>query len=406
MTFGPATAAQGWDVEKDDGSGAYSGPHWQDSPERRYPFLYKAGATMKIVSAKWDVESPNPGSTYKVKGTGPSIGGSVLEIPETTATLTGSVLTISNVAATVGFESSKVRFFDTFNIVWQVKVDSDPYESAGTSQNPIYVCLRGPDGSGKPIPFRTIVHVACASDGAVNAREAVDNSWGRLEGPSNLKGWNEETQAWSRPLFYYEPGTTFDENPGGLTALLLYFGRGQCGAWRDLMYDAIRLNGASADFIKVTSVLEDYEFGFLVKDWDPETWTGEYTFEFGGSDFDMIPVPTGDLYGLFINQTTIPGQNSNYNPPPDPPEARAPSQKAFNNHQILEYCPGGGYPCAYYDPSYGKKYWGAIGFQINAVGGFFADVGVEEGLYTLKVVEPPDPFVVLGVHFEPFDPPY
>lgn len=339
---------------------------------------------MKIVNAKWKITAPVSGATYTIKGTGPNIGGSTLEIPATAATLVGTnVLEINDVGATVAFETSKVKFFNTFDIDWKISVNGGAYQNAGKSQNPIYACLRGLDGDDLPKPYYTVVHVACASDGATNADQAVINTWGRLSGPSNLNGWNEVANDWTRPLYYYKPGTTFDENPvpasyAEATETLLQSGldTGQCITWAMLMYDALRLNGAAPEYILAT--VEDTDFQrFLVKDWTPNAFAGTKEFFFEDDIPDMVPVPSGGVYGDFTNQATLKGQNSGN---------LAPSQKVFGNHQFLKYTPSAT-AAVYYDPSYGKTYSSQLDFQQKAVGGLAKDIGNDP--FELEVIETP-----------------
>lgn len=342
---------------------------------------------MRIVNAQWKLSNPIPGATYTIKGTGPGTAPNQINIPPTVATLVGTdVVEINNVAATNPFETDKVKFYNSFDIAWQVSVNGAPYESAGRSDNPVYVCLRGPDAAGRPIPYRTVVEVACATDGAANADQAVTNTWSRLSGPSNLLGWDETTQKWRRKLYYYKPGTTFADNVFGAAGHLLQAinSSGQCSTWAMLLYDAIRLNGASAVYI----VAEANDAGiaqFLVKDWTPNAFAGWKTFRFGGPNIDMIPKPKvggvdSEIYGAFTNKDTLKGQNS---------RAKAPSQKVFQNHQFLKYTPVGGGAIVYYDASYGVTYTGELNFQQNAVDGLAQFGGLMGGFWEMDVKQTP-----------------
>lgn len=302
---------------------------------------------------------------------------------------------VDNVAATNPFETNKVKFFNTFDIVWEVSVNGGAYQSAGKSNNPIYVCLKGPNPTGSPAPFtpglptpfRTVCHVACATDGATTADQAVLNSWSRLSGPANLQGWNEATSSWTRPLHYYKPGTTFVDNPALPTSNLLQdpLGTGQCSTWANLMYDALRLNNARPDYVVVIDNDPDPDVTrFLVKNWTPNAFAGWKTLRFGGPAPDMMPKPQvggmdSEIYGDFTSADTLRGQNS---------APKAPSQKVFNNHQFLRYTPTGG-AAVYYDASYGVTYSGELNFQTTAVDGFGDDVGVVLGFWETLVKETP-----------------
>jgi hypothetical protein len=350
---------------------------------------------MKIVNAQWKIGKPVAGATYKVKGTGPG----QIAIPPTAATLVGTdVIEINNVAAINAFQADLVQFYDTFNIKWEVSVNDGPYQNAESSNNPIYVCLKGPNANGLPTPYRTVVHVACASAGATDADEATANTWGRLSaggmGPANLMGWDEAAQAWARPLYYYKPGTTLNGNGLNSTAALLQNpnSTGQCTAWTFLFYDAIRLNNASALGIQAT-INVPLIVGFLVKAWIPNKFAGWKTLQFGTNIPDMIPKPQvggkdSEVYGDFTNQQTIVGQNS---------APQAPSEKVFSNHVFVKYTKQSDGSVAYYDPSYGAEYSGELDFQQSAIDGFAKQGMVVGGFYQLPVEQTP---AANGVNFD------
>lgn len=88
----------------------------------------------------------------------------------------------------------QVKFFDPLALKWEISLDGGKtFIEAGTSQNPVYFCLRGPIDE-KPKPYRTVVHLACSNDGATTADEAVEKTWALFLG-KNVKGWDEEEKA-------------------------------------------------------------------------------------------------------------------------------------------------------------------------------------------------------------------
>lgn len=349
-----------------------------------------------MLDATWTVINPTPGATYTVKGTGPMAGANQINFPPTVGTFTAATntLSISGVVATAPFQANIVRFFNTFNIAWQISVNGGPYMAAGTSDNPVYVCLAGPGitVAGLPIPFRTTCQLACSNEGATNADQAVLNTWALLSGPSNLKGWDEPSQTWSRALYYYRPGTNFGANGVGSAQALLTNANstGQCSTWADLFYDAIRLNGASAMYTTVTANAPTQVF--LVRDWVPNAWVGITTFTFNNAGADMVPVPVPNpaVYGGFTNQNTLLGQNT---------APSAPSEKVFGNHQFIQYTParaasassGSGSlgSAIYYDASYGVTYLNALDFQQKAVGGLGTNGRLVLGDWTQDVTQTP-----------------
>jgi hypothetical protein len=404
VQFDSVAADSFWLVAHDDASGYYTQPLWRDSPARQYPMLYLQGATMKIPYAQWTLGAPDAAATYEVRGLGPTVGGNQIDIPITTAAFVApNYITITNVDATNAFEADTVRFINPFNIVWQVRVNGGAWQCAGTSSNPVYVCLAGVQASGFPIPFRVVVHVACATDGAKNRDDAATNAWGRLSGPANLNAFDDATQTWSKKLYYYKPGSTFGQNPaGGVGALLTsLISSGQCSTWRSLIYDAIRLNDVTPLATTTTRLILASVIGsanFLVQKWLPAAWPAKLQFIFGGPDFDMepLPVPNPAIYGDFTNQNTLVGQNSTLTGP-------CPSQKAFNNHQFLKFVRLDG-TTIYYDASYGVTYTGENDFQNNAIGGF-ADAGAvnADNRWQIDVTQPAG---VGNVNFAESMPPY
>lgn len=386
VTYGPAEVGEGWAVHRDDGGGPYLPAQWKDSPVQRWPYLYKQGATLQIVNAKWKLSNPEVGATYTIKGTGPTISGSTLAIPETAVVLDAAdedILELDNVDATLPFESNKVRFYNTFDIAWKIKVNDGEYEPAGTSNNPIYVCLSGTAGV---TPFRTTVHLACSQEGAVDATGAVDNTWslfatGDSEGPANVKGWNESEKDWTRKLYYYREGTKYSDNSYAGAAGLLQStnSSAQCTSWAALMSDACALNGATM-VLRRTELLNFYHH-FLAKNWKFNTSSdpvpGFWRFAVNKNPgYDMIPVPAMATYADLTDIAGAGGQNS-----------PSPSQKFFSFHEFLQY------EDLYYDPSYGRMYDDPADFQAKMVAAY-GNNGTILGNDMYYSVEKPDPYNV------------
>lgn len=150
----------GRDIKRDDDSGTYSAPHWRDAPGLQYPYLVQAGKTLTIANAKVRV-FPAITGTPLVRGTRED----VVSIPPTQSSrvsATADVYEISNVATGAPFPSNRTAFYPAFDIRWEVSLDNGrTWESAGTSSNPIYVCLS--DTAAAAILFRTVVHLACSN---------------------------------------------------------------------------------------------------------------------------------------------------------------------------------------------------------------------------------------------------
>ena len=85
--------------------------------------------------------------------------------------------------------------------------------------------------------------------------------------------------------------------------------------------------------------------------------------KFATNETDMVPIPSGSMYGDLQSLTTIQGQNS-----------YPPSEKAFGCHYIRKY--QNGTNVVYYDPSYGVTYNDTNDFQLKAVDGYANDYGL------------------------------
>ncbi len=326
--------------------------------------------TLTIAKAEWSFTGTinDPNQLY-IQGLGE--GG--INIPSTKAALSGSVISIANVAAEIAFPA-QTKYYNPFTIQWQVSFDGgSTWQAAGTSTNAIYVCLTGPG----PTPYRTVVHLACSKDGASTVDQAVANTWDLVKGRSVCK-WNQATESYDIPLYYYKPGTTFAENFTTIPLLLNNAkNTGQCGAWAKLLQSAWALNGAKQNANEkessfYTEATPKFNDAFWVTSWGKIPASG-CLFDFQSPVFDMMPYPPSGQYGYYDtlginmkNEASIPGQNSN---------ADAPSQKVFINHQFIKYTKLDG-TFAYYDPSYGVTYSGATkadceaDFQSVALVGF------------------------------------
>ncbi|MDR2644070.1 MAG: hypothetical protein LBC74_14915 [Planctomycetaceae bacterium] len=366
LKLSKVTFGNGWDVVQDNGNGNYPEPHWKrdmtSNPLQPCPYLYSANATgkktLRIKEAEWDVENGTAGNSFSVR----SVGNDEINIPETNVTIANSKISISNINADNSF-AVKTDFFNPFALDWQFKFPNPGkkelgWEKAGTSKNPIYVCLTSsPDLFYTP--YRSVVHWACSNKGATTPNLSVDKTWDIFK-TLDVKAWNETTKDFSRLLYYYKPGTTFTENAETVNDLLKSsLGTGRCGAWAALFYMACKMNGA-ADIDFVVANPRPPFSGFIIKDFENQVPTP--TSDYNKFDFslqtpptpipDMVPEPADKKYGDFLNKNTLPGQNSG---------TSAPSQKAFTNHAVIHYAG------KYLDPSYGTEYISPEDFYDKAV---------------------------------------
>ena len=150
--------AGGRNIERDDGSGQYSAPHWRASAAEQHPYLMKAGETLTVANAKFQVSGRVPGP-LAVRGTRED----ALDVPRTIASRvagTADIYEIAYVRLAAPFRQNQIAFHDPFDIRWEVSRDAgNKWEPAGVSRNPVYVCLT--DGS-TVAPLLTTIHTACS----------------------------------------------------------------------------------------------------------------------------------------------------------------------------------------------------------------------------------------------------
>jgi hypothetical protein len=150
--------AGGRNIERDDGSGPYQAPHWRASAKEQHPYLMKAGDTLIVANAKFQVSGTISG-TLSARGT----RADTLSVPRTVASRvagTPDIYQISDVSLAAPFTPNRIAYYNRFEIRWEVSRDAGTtWEPAGVSGNPIYICLT--DG-GTVHPFLTTIHTACS----------------------------------------------------------------------------------------------------------------------------------------------------------------------------------------------------------------------------------------------------
>jgi hypothetical protein len=315
---------------------------------------------LTIAEVIWTYQGTITSNSVKVRAK--QLGGYDIKIQNAQVDKVKKTITGHDLPAVKDFDP-KVKFFDPLVLVWEISLDGGKtFTEAGTSQNPIYFCLKGPV-DGIPRPFRTVAHLACSNDGAEASDPAVEKTWELFLG-KNVKGWDETTKGFTRTLYYYKPGTTFDENSAGGAAALLQSSNdsGQCTTWACLLRDACKLNDANVMIIRATPKDEFFmnPIGFLVKAWSHKS-NAPWEFRFNAPISDMIPDANNGVYGDFSNLPSVAGQNS-----------APPSQKAFGSHFFVRHTKANS-ESEYLDPSYGAKYLGSplyeaeLDFQSKAI---------------------------------------
>jgi hypothetical protein len=228
-------------IQRDDGTGAYSAPHWQTNDTAgtvtSHPVLYVSGS---------EVEA---GTGFKLTGNGsfPVIVKGKVSGGATSFTLWG---TNDGPAGPIcGFyvypdkplTSSRVDFYNPMKIQWQYSHTSKlDFLDAGTSLNQVYVSWYTPTVGNR---FHSVVDVACRNAvGQTVESNIVAGIWSAFAGLSVMKSDG------TGPLRYWGP---FAADPANSdicfsTADLLKYADGKCGAWQEFMWDTLSLHGISS----------------------------------------------------------------------------------------------------------------------------------------------------------------
>lgn len=361
-----------------DPLGCQTGATMAPPTVRDFPYLIKAGATMRIANVRVRLFGTISGDGPKIRG----IQADGFGVDETELTPVGDEIYEANdLDVTTAFSANLTAFYDTLDIDWEVSLDGTSWESAGTSRNPVYVALD--DSEWPETIFQTVANLACSNTGATDPTSALAKTWALFStagGPANPKTVD------GRDLYYYQPGfTALDNKYNGQVTVegLLRLGRGQCGAWARLLEAALLCNGVTSVYVTATLTGPGADY-FWVGQWDDVTDGSPFWFQ--SSAFDMLPTPNGNPLvqagryddpsnrQYFLNKLTFKGQGTGGS------ATLCPAQKVFTNHQFL--CVGG----TYYDPSYGVTYTGAGNFQ-QKLAGYGADNGLINNKRTLTFKE-------------------
>ena len=344
-------------ILKDDGSGGYTAPQWENDAQGKVlfhnPVLLVAGNRVQT-----DVEfAVSGGGAFPLVIKGEVSGGHTSFTLWATNTPTGNDWAVTAVAD-AALPTNTVDYFNPMIIKWSFgDTNNQNFVYAGSSTNQVYIALQTPTTANL---YYTVVHLACSKTGATNANTAAANTWSLFSGPANVKTWD------GQKLYYYQPGISY-HGAEITTSGLLSVRNGQCTAWRALLHDTFNVNGIAVTDIQAQAI--DSNLWFLVRDWtfgnDPYYASDEPEFkwclEIGKNtawEVSMLPVPFQagkgpNDYGDLTSLTTLWGQNS-----------QPPSEKFFHQHQILLF------NGIYFDPSYGSYYTNAVDFETQAVAGY------------------------------------
>lgn len=335
-------------VRKDDDSGNYSTPHWQDnsSPldrdaedtgDKKYPVSYTRNTKPRL-DVKIALEPSLPSVPVRVRGEGTGI----LDVPETPGSMSGDYIILNGVETTGAFVNA-VGYMNSLTVIWSVSVDGgSTWIDVGSSSNEVFVTVGTPACTK---PFRTVMYLACKHTGGTDASSCLTNTWASFSGPANVNAWNEASKSYSRPLHYYQNSSG---NNNTVTSQLLADANGQCHSWAHMFKECLLVNNVTSQRVRVLP-LTGYS-GFGVKN---------ITFD-SNPDYPAFDPWMYSTMDLDISATGIPGQNES-----------TPKAKLFAQHFIV--LPTGA--STYYDPSYGVVASGASTYTTMAVDAWSAYLG-------------------------------
>ncbi|MBI3097719.1 MAG: hypothetical protein HYY93_05640 [Planctomycetes bacterium] len=329
VSFGGATSDYR-DVTRDDGSGAFTAPHWPGDTGFGEPVCYRSGSKM-MVSAKFEASPAPIGTQVLIRGDGPDS----LDFPVTAASQNGSELSIAGVQCESAFRADKIDIFhpdagtDPLAIIWKVSTDGGhTWECVGRSENPVYVTLHAPLTTA----WHTCLHIGCKNaKGMGGSSAAVARIWDEFTD-------RRVARVDGTVMIYWGPFSSGSGYPatsaGGAstTRLLLAQADGKCGDWSLFFVDCIKVQGVSGAMPGEISVSN-------VPQADGSLMRGRQLLI---KKWDMSTVPPREMHGV---EGDLPAQGENNVDP----------TSFFTNHCVVNF--GG----KLYDPSYGVGPFDALG---------------------------------------------
>lgn len=341
-------------IRRDDGSGSYSAPHWNEGSAKQDPVAYVSG-TIPKVAATLSFTCANALDSIWVRGSG-SDSISFAAVHVSMGTPAGSTYTISYPATngSAAFASSIVRFFNPFTIDWEISFDGSRWYPAGTSANRLYVTRSMPQSETSNFKYwETVYDLSCRNADMESADTAIISHVFNEFVDHVVLNCDDDS------LFYYKQMNS----PNVVLADLLLYHDAECYTFAQLFLAAIKIQGVvrTSNYVFITPDNSPYctrnVNRFLVKNWSFGTPTGTYCAEFPYKNTysTLIPFPytaysfiTADV----TDQVGIPGSCT-----PNP-------SSYFNNHQIAKL------DGKYYDPCYGVTFDALIDIKTEAFDGW------------------------------------
>ena len=262
-----------------------------------------------------------------------AIGNVLFEFPKEQVTpQNGEVVYEDNsgnpIPANVGFQQGTIRYFDDFEIIWELSENGDDnWIEIDRSHNQLYIIREyntAPQSIAYLPPYHhTVVHTSCkAANGQSTDNEIIDNVYAKFQTKS------VERIEDGYVMTYWDVNIPNNGQCWSIWDLLKY-GNGQCGAWADFYMVCLIIQGIDAskvqiepdesvtaqelnDFIETTFPGQGYSLGsliehFLVKNWDLppnnavplEPAQGEAPFQFEEDAKYAVGAPGATAQGGF-----------------------------------------------------------------------------------------------------------
>lgn len=321
-------------VEKDT-AGNFVAPEWKHgrSASDNAPICYTRNTSLKVDVKFVVTQQPCSSETVSIEGK-TNVGGTDITF---TASLNVSPSATELTTTITGNPAlpNEVNCIDTLDITWSYNKSGASANSAGASNNVLYITLGDPTGTPA---YWTLLDISCrAATSATTENELVNKTYSAFQTRALTRKRD------NKGLAYWKPANSTTATN---TALLLSsaIGSGQCGSWAEFLIDMLKAHNVTTA-IKVLIVVTKSDLlnatsGFLVKDW-----------AFTGSGAQPSPWP----YIISVDCNNQPGVAGQRNPEPPP---------SFYNHFIVQY--GG----QFYDPSYGSSVFSTqLNWENNSIDG-------------------------------------
>jgi len=325
-----------------------------DAGDHDYPVAYARNSHVTLSGVQFWVSPSGTASGVQVRGYGPdglTFTG--------TGNLSGSTLNVSGTLVSEGTLPNTVKYYPSFDIVWEVAFDGVNFVDGGTSSTRLYVTRSTPLGDC----LESYFHISTqAADGLADEQPVIDAIWAEF---ADREVYNVDGER----LGYYRGVLCASYCTYYSAPELVYYTTSQCGGWADLLRQCFRTQGLNSSVFvtaePLTSALPldcgsypSSAAGFLVKN---------YTFNGWGTSCTAYPFSFNDPCGYYAawpsptctDATGLPGQDN-----PNP-------ASWFARHFIVKI------NMAYYDPSYGAgPFTGTqeqanMQWELGAMAGYF-----------------------------------